>query len=73
MATSSPSITTTKNAAVMKMVPTIAGVTMLSSRLLGGSRIRPGRGGSLHRAMEAKVSMMTLIQSSCSTVNGAST
>ena len=34
---------------------------MFSSRRLGGRRITPGRGGSEHRAIDANVSMMTLI------------
>ena len=33
----------------------------------------PGRGGSEHKAIDANVSMITLIQSNCNTVNGALT
>ena len=63
-------MTTTKNAAVPKIVTSIGRVRMFSSRRLGGRRITPSRGGSEQSAIDAKVSMMTLIHSSCSTVNG---
>ncbi len=46
---------------------------MFSSRRFGGRRITPSRGGSEQSAIDANVSMMTLIHSSCSTVNGGLT
>ena len=55
------------------MVQSIGRVRMFSSRRLGGRCISPGRGGSEHRAIDANVSMMTLIHSSCRTVNGGLT
>src|SRR5207253_1991150 len=67
------SITTTKNPAVVKIVLTIAGVRMFSSFFLGGTRMTLSRGGSLHRAIDANVSMMTLIHNNCNTVNGGFT
>ncbi len=42
MPNSRPSIITTKNTAVAKIVPSIAGVRMFSSRFFGGSCITPG-------------------------------
>src|SRR4051812_10456098 len=64
---------TTKNTAVLRIVVFIAGVRISSSFFLGGKLITPSRGGSEHNAIEANVSMITLIHSSCSTVNGALT
>src|SRR5262245_36802968 len=69
---SSAIITTTKNAAVLKMVTSIGLVRMFSSLRLGGNNITPSRGGSEHSAIDANVSMITLIQSNCSTVKGGS-
>ena len=48
---------------------------MLSSRLLGlaGAKSAVSRAGSEQRAIDANVSMITLIHSNCSTVNGALT
>lgn len=63
-------MTPTKNPAVTKMLPRMAGVRMLSPRCFGGTFINPGRGASEQSAIAAKVSMMTLIHSNWSTVNG---
>src|SRR5437867_8139675 len=65
---SSTIITTMKNAAVVKMVRTMGGVRILSSRRLGFCIIRPARGGSEQRAIAANVSMITLIHKSCNIV-----
>src|SRR5205823_7578043 len=67
---SSAIITTTKNAAVVKMVVSIGLVTILSSRRFGFIFISPSRGGSEQSAIDANVSMITLIHSNMSTVNG---
>ena len=64
MPSNSPIITTSRNAAVPKILPSMARVRMFSSRRFGGLCIRFSRGGSLQSAMAAKVSMMTLIHSS---------
>src|SRR5262245_27594157 len=71
--TSSANMTTTKNPAVTKMVFTNGGLRMFSSRRFGFCFMTPGRGGSEHNAIDANVSMITLIHKSCSTVNGALT
>src|SRR5258708_3964879 len=66
---SSPIITTMKNAAVDTIVVIIAGVRIFSSLRLGGRLITPARGGSEHSAIDANVSMITLIHNSSTTVN----
>src|SRR5262245_20207161 len=70
---SSAIITTMKKTAVERIVFIIAGVRMFSSLRLGGRFITPARGGSEHSAIEANVSMMTLIHNSCRTVKGGRT
>jgi len=58
-----------KKLAVMKIVPDIAGVKIFRRASWAGRSSRR-RGRLEHNAIDAKVSMMTLIHNSCMHVNG---
>ena len=62
-----------KKPAVERIVRCMSRVKMLSSLRFGLRSMRPGRGGSEQSAIDANVSMMTLIHKSCRIVNGGFT
>ena len=63
----------TKKNAVETISHAMVLVMILSERILGFWSKRPLRGSSEQSAIAAKLSMITLIQSNCNTVNGGLT